>query len=79
LLQTLTGKIRLLPTDDDVLKLRETRSSYMQGCNLVSKLVFESFCLDKKELHRQTYSRLRSKVGLKSQMAQSVMATVVAR
>lgn len=76
---TLTAKIRLLPTEKQIKLLKETSDAYKQGCNYVSKAIYESLELSQKKLHLQTYYPLRSKFGLKSQMAQSVLKTVIAR
>lgn len=76
---TLTAKIKLLPTEEQLKLLKETSDKYKQGCNYVSKIIHESCELSQKKLHMQTYYPLRNSFGLKSQMAQSVLKTVIAR
>ncbi len=74
-----TAKIKIKPTESQNLALEDTIHAYRQGCNLVSDKVFETNELKLPALHRMTYGTLRSAVGLRSQMAQSVMKTVIAR
>ncbi|MCA0756292.1 transposase [Paenibacillus sp. N4] len=76
---TVTAKIKIMPTDRQIEALHQTMLAYRQGCNLVSGVVFNSSELKQTALHRMTYQILRSTFGLRSQMAQSVMKTVIAR
>lgn len=76
---TLTAKLKINPTQEQKLFLQSTLNSYKNGCNLVSAMVFDTHVLQQPVLHKKTYERLRSVCGLKSQMAQSVMKTVIAR
>ena len=76
---TITAKIRLLPTEDHVSLLQKTIKAYRNGCNFVSNIVFESKLLKQASLHKKTYSELRTTFALRSQMAQSVMKSVIAR
>lgn len=76
---TITAKIKIKPTEDQVSQLNETMIAYRQGCNFVSRIVFESVDLKQASLHKVTYGALRTQYGLRSQMAQSVMKTVIAR
>jgi putative transposase len=76
---TVTAKIKIKPTDSQIGALHQSMIAYRQGCNLVSDVVFDSGELKQPALHRMTYQTLRSTIGLRSQMAQSVMKTVIAR
>ncbi|MDQ6422001.1 transposase [Paenibacillus sp. LHD-117] len=76
---TVTAKIKIKPTDSQIEALHQTMIAYRRGCNLVSDCVFDSSELKQPALHRMTYQTLRGTIGLRSQMAQSVMKTVIAR
>ena len=70
---TVTAKIKIKPTDSQMEALHQTMIAYRRGCNLVSDIVFASNELKQPALHRMTYQTLRGTIGLRSQMAQSVM------
>ncbi len=76
---TVTAKIKIKPAQAQAEALLETISAYRKGCNLVSSVVFTTRQLKQPVLHQITYNTLRSTIGLRSQMAQSVMKTVIAR
>ena len=76
---TITAKIQISATIDDKALLNETISAYTNACNYVSEYVFRSYDLKQFSLNKALYSTLREKFGLKSQMAQSVFKTVIAR
>lgn len=76
---TLTAKIQLSIKNDDKSLLAETMSVYRNACNYVSGYVFQTHDLKQFSLNKALYSTLREKFGLKSQMAQSVLKTVIAR
>ncbi|MCD9022143.1 RNA-guided endonuclease InsQ/TnpB family protein [Cohnella silvisoli] len=76
---TVTAKIKIKPTQAHAEALLETVSAYRKGCNLVSSLVFITKQLKQPALHQITYNMLRSTIGLRSQMSQSAMKTVIAR
>jgi putative transposase len=77
--QTITAKIKVLPSEDQIKLLRGTYCAYREGCNFVSEIVYQTKKLEQRKLHEETYRHLRSQFGLRSQMAQSVMKTVIAR
>lgn len=77
--QTLTAKIQVVVSDTDKLSLDNTISIYRQACNFVSNYVFRTHNLKQFSLNKIFYKSLREKFGLKSQMAQSVLKTVIAR
>lgn len=76
---TLTAKVKIMPTNEQIELLQQTLLAYRHACNFVSKLVFERKERSKAKLHIQTYPVLRSAFSLRSQMAQSVLITVLAR
>ena len=76
---TITAKVQIVATDADKVLLDETMSVYRDACNYVSDYVFQTHDLKQFSLNRVLYSTLREKFGLKSQMAQSVLKTVIAR
>ena len=57
----------------------ETMAVYSDACNYVSAYVFRTHDLKQSSLNKVLYSTLREKFSLKSQMAQSVFKTVIAR
>ena len=76
---TITAKIQIVAADTDKVLLDETMSVYRDACNYVSEYVFRTHDLKQFSLNKKLYSILREKFGLKSQMAQSVFKTVIAR
>lgn len=76
---TVTAKIQISVSDTDKVLLDNTMSVYRDACNYVSCYVFRTHDLKQFSLNKVLYSDLREKFGLKSQMAQSVFKTVIAR
>ena len=76
---TITAKVQIVATDTDKVLLDETMSAYRDACNYISDYVFQTHDLKQFSLNKVLYSTLREKFGLKSQMAQSVFKTVIAR
>lgn len=76
---TVTAKIQISVTTDSSKLLDETMAVYSDACNYVSAYVFRTQDLKQFSLNKVLYSTLREKFGLKSQMAQSVFKTVIAR
>lgn len=76
---TITAKVQIVVTDTDKVLLNETMSVYRDACNYVSDYVFQTHDLKQFSLNKVLYFTLREKFGLKSQMAQSVLKTVIAR
>lgn len=72
------AKVQIYVPDEQVNMLVLTRDAYQKACNWLSKYIFETKCLDKFYLNKLHYSSLRERFNLKSQMAQSVIKTVVA-
>lgn len=76
---TLTAKIQVIVNDLNKNSLERTMSVYVDACNFVSKHIFKTHDLVQPSLNRALYQTLRSKFGLRSQMAQSVIKTVIAK
>ena len=76
---TVTAKIQISVNADSKVFLDETMSVYSDACNYVSDYVFRTHDLKQFSLNKALYSTLREMFGLKSQMAQSVFKTVIAR
>ena len=76
---TITAKVQIAATDTDKVLLNKTMSVYCDACNYVSDYVFRTHDLKQFSLNKILYSALREKFSLKSQMAQSVFKTVIAR
>jgi predicted transposase len=76
---TITAKIQISVNADSKVLLDKTMSVYSDACNFVSDHVFRTHDLKQFSLNKVLYSTLREKFGLKSQMAQSVFKTVIAR
>ena len=75
----ITAKIQVITTPDDKALLDETMAVYAAACNYVSDYVFRTHDLQKLSLNKALYYVLRERFSLKSQMAQSVFKTVIAR
>lgn len=76
---TITAKIQIFVHADSKALLHETMFVYSNACNYVSAYVFRTHDLKQFSLNKALYAVLREKFGLKSQMAQSVFKTVIAR
>ena len=76
---TVTAKIQISVSADNKGLLDKTMSVYSDACNFVSDYVFRTHDLKQFSLNKVLYSTLREEFGLKSQMAQSVFKTVIAR
>lgn len=77
--QTLTAKLRILPSEEEASLLIRTMHSYSDACNFVSEYIFSSHNLSQSSLNSVLYRQLREQFGLRSQMAQSVLKTVIAK
>ena len=76
---TVTAKIQISVSGTDRALLDNTISVYRDACNYVSDYIFRTHDLKQFFLNKVLYSDLRERFGLKSQMAQSVFKTVIAR
>ena len=75
----ITVKIQISVDADSKVLLDKTMSVYSDACDYVSDYVFRTHDLKQFSLNKVLYSTLREKFELKSQMAQSVFKTVIAR
>jgi len=75
----LTAKVKLIVSDSDMQLLLDTVRTYTGACNVVSEWIFHSHELEHRIVHDALYLKLRDELGLKSQMAESVFRTVIAR
>jgi len=76
---TITAKIKILPNEEQKGLLQKTIQVIKNGLNYVSEVVFETKVLGQAKLIKMTYEELRLGYGLRSQMAQSVARTVIAK
>lgn len=77
---TITLKLRLYPNKQQANLLEATMQQYQLASNLVSNYYFEhEFKSNQSDLQKHLYHLVRERFGLKSQMAQSVFKTVLAR
>lgn len=76
---TVTAKIQVIVNDNEASLLSATTSAYRDACNYVSNYVYQTRILQQFALNQLLYNTLRKKYGLKSQMAQSVLKTVIAK
>ena len=76
---TVTAKIQISVNTDNKILLDKTMTAYSDACNYVSEYIFNTKNLKQFSLNQILYSTLREQFGLRSQMAQSVFKTVIAR
>ena len=76
---TVTAKLQVIVTPKQRAALDHTMEVYRQACNYVSGHIFETHDLKMISLHNALYRTLREQFGLKAQMTQSVLKTVIAR
>lgn len=77
---TKTIKLRIHVTPEQEILFRQMTEQYRQACNFVSQYIFDKqFNLAYQDLNGELYSELRSRFGLKSQLAQSSIKTTIAR
>ena len=76
---TVTAKIQVTVSPEQRKLLDDTLETYRRACNFVVNYVYQTHDLKQFSLNKALYYRLREEFGLKSQMAQSVFKTVIAR
>ena len=77
--RTIKSRI-VFQNSDDVSKMVASQEAFRKGCNFVSEYIFNNgFPMNLVALIKELYNDLRSQFGLKSQMAQSCVRTVIAR
>lgn len=77
--QTVTAKIQIKVNPSEYQILHDTMKSYSDACNFVSEYIYASHDLKRFHINQVLYNDLRTKYGMRSQMAQSVIITVIAR
>ena len=75
----LTAKLQVVVTPEQGAALDRTMDVCRQACNYVSDSVYRTRELKRIPLHNALYYTLRERFGLKAQMAESVIKTVIAR
>ena len=75
---TITAKIQISVDADNKVLLDKTMTAYSDACNYVLDYIFQTHNLKQFSLNQILYSTLREQFGLRSQMAQSVLKTVIA-
>ncbi|MBT9818520.1 IS200/IS605 family element transposase accessory protein TnpB [Butyricicoccus faecihominis] len=76
---TVTAKIRVLVSAEQQQQLDTTLEAYRRACNCVADYIHQTHDLTQSSLNKALYHRLREEYQLRSQMAQSVVKTVIAR
>ena len=76
---TTTAKIQVQAAPEQRELLDVTMDMYRSACNFVANYIFQTHDLKQFSLNKALYYDLRKRYGLKSQMAQSVFKTVIAR
>jgi len=74
---TLTAKIRIYPTPEEASVLLDTMRAYRDACNYASRFAMRPENRTRIALHNALYYEIRSRFGLRSQMACSVFRTVI--
>ena len=78
-LVTVTAKVRIVVGAEQRESLVRTGEAYRDACNRVSEYIFDTGEENFYELNRALYHELRERFGLKAQMAQSALKTVIAK
>ena len=76
---TITSKIQIYPTNEQIEVLNNTMFQIRKALNYISKYIFDNNCLSQGKINANTYYYLRETYNLKSQMAQSCMKTAIAK
>ena len=71
--------MKILPDEETKSILIRTLHTYTSACNYVSVHLFSTQNMNKRALHGELYYELRRRYALKSQMAESVIRTVLAK
>lgn len=76
---TITAKLKLSLNEEQQQLLTLTGRAYRNGCNFVSERAFLDRDFKSHSVHDKCYTELRKHFGLKSQMAESVIKTVMSK
>ena len=77
--QTITVKIQIKVKPSEHQILHDSTKAYMDACNFVSDYIYTSHDMKRFNISKVLYNDIRNKYKLRSQMAQSVIATVLAK
>ena len=79
--QTVSIKVKLKVNDSNIVSsFIETMEQYRRACNYISQYIFDhDFLLGQNKLSKVLYHDIREQFGLKAQMTQSAIRTVVAK
>lgn len=77
--QTVTAKLQILVDNKEYDNLHNTMKAYSDACNYVSEYIYTIHNLSRYSIQSETYDYCRKVCGLKSQMAVSVVRTVIAK
>ncbi len=76
---TITAKVQIYPSAEQTELLDKTMEIYRQSCNRVSNYIYQSHDLQQRSVNDKLYYELRDRFGMKAQMAQSTIKTVIAK
>ena len=78
MIQTLTAKIRIIPSEEDGVLLLTTMKMYSEACSFVAHKIAENHLpLSICAIHKEVYRSCRTLFRLPSQMAASTIRTAV--
>jgi predicted transposase len=66
--QSVTTKIKLIPTEEQHQILKETMIRFNEACNYISQIAYEHQTHGQVKVHKLCYHDVREKFGLSSQM-----------
>ncbi len=72
-----TAKVQIHPNSNDVQLLLNSMRAYSDACTFVSNYIYESKDLSQASVQKHTYTKIRDKYNLPSQMACNVARTVI--
>ena len=76
--QTVTAKLKILVDPSSGKILKDTMKAYSDACNEISEYIFRTHDLMHVRVHKELYYPVRERYGLRSQMAESCIRTVIA-
>lgn len=76
---TVTAKVQICPSETEKRLLDRTMQAYRDACNAVSDYIYRTHDLKQASVNNAVYRYLRDEFAMRSQMAQSVIKTVIAR
>ena len=76
--QTVTAKLKISVDPSSGKILKDTMKAYSDACNEISEYIFRTHDLMHIRVHKELYYPVREHYGLRSQMAESCIRTVIA-